>query len=258
MIKLKTLLEQSGWSNSPEAPIYWIKKHAPSIAIKLGEQIDKELGGGANGVAFLLKSGKVLKITGDNREAAAASRYRTKQNVPHIVSVYDVRKLEGDIVDPNDPTLDTIIRNMIESADQHYVIVMDYVTPFNDNEQRVWREISDDYLSPRFSDEITREELESFIDEHQNLTLPERWIDTMITQRQSVLAAFRRNSVYTLEAHGENMGWNRQGQLVHFDWWMRLDSDHDLIQQFETHPRRLNKSIKYDASGIDTPNDPSM
>ena len=258
MIKLKTLLTESGWSNSPEAPIYWIKKHAPIIAVKLGEQIDKELGGGYNGVAFLLKSGKVLKITGDNREAAAASRYRTKQNVPHIVSVYDVRKLEGDIVDPNDPTIDTIIRNMIDSADQHYVIIMDYVTPFGDHEKQVWDRISADYLNPRFDDAITRDELVSYMEENSYLRLPEDWIDKMITQRQSVLAAFRRNSVFAQEAHSENMGWNRQGQLVHFDWWMSVESDFFGTHRFQTRPRRLNKSVQYDASGIDTPNDPTM
>jgi hypothetical protein len=257
MIRLKTLLIESLRSEDPNHVLYWILKHASNIAIKLGEQVDKELGGGANGVAFLLRSGKVLKITGDTQEVAAASRYRTKQRVPHLVSVYDVRKLEGDIVDPNSPDY-AKFKTSWDRGRQYYVIIMDEVTPFNNNEQRVWREISDDYLSPRFSDEITREELESFIDEHQNLTLPERWIDTMITQRQSVLSAFRRNSVYTLEAHGENMGWNRHGKLVHFDWWMRLDSDHDLIQQFETRPRRLNKSVQYDASGINTPNDPTM
>ena len=78
--------------------------------------------------------------------------------------------------------------------------------------------------------------------------LPETWINTMITQRQSVLAAFRRNQVYTREAHSENMGWSRHGKLVHFDWWM----------SFQDKPRRLNKSVQYDASGIDTPNDPTM
>jgi len=257
MIKLKTLLIESLRSEDPNHVLYWILKHASNIAAKLGEQIDKELGGGVNGVAFLLRSGKVLKITGDTQEVAAASRYRTKLNVPHLVSVYDVRKLEGDIVDPNSPDY-AKFKTSWDRSRQFYVIIMDEVTPFNNHEQQVWREISDDYLSPRFSDEITREELESFIDEHRNLTLSERWIDTMITQRQSVLSAFRRNSVYTLEAHGENMGWSRHGKLVHFDWWMRLDSDHDLIQQFETRPRRLNKPVQYDASGIDTPNDPTM
>jgi hypothetical protein len=256
MIKLKTLLIESGWSDSPASPIYWIKKHAPAIANKLGEQIDKELGGGANGVAFLLRSGKVLKITGDISEVAAASRYRTKQRVPHIVSVYDVRKLEGDIIDPTDPTIDIITRNMIDAADQHYVIIMDHVTPLSDAERKVWPEISQHYFDTRFGDEITREECLEIIEDHDYSTQLESFVNRIITQRQSVLAAFRRNSVFVQEAHSENMGWNRQGQLVHFDWWMSLDSIFGT--RFQDKPRRLNKPIRYDASGIDTPGDPTM
>ena len=248
MIKLKTLLADSLRSEDPSHVLYWILKHASSIAAKLGEQIDKELGGGANGVAFLLKSGKVLKITGDVLEVAAASRYRTKQNVPHLVSVYDVRKLEGDIVNPQDPNYEKF-KTSWDRSRQFYVIVMDYVTPFNNHEQSVWQDLGLDYLNPRFDDEITREEFESFIDGNTyGRMLPETWINTMITQRQSVLAAFRRNQVYTREAHSENMGWSRHGKLVHFDWWM----------SFQDKPRRLNKSVQYDASGIDTPNDPTM
>lgn len=244
-------------SDDPNHVMYWIVKHAPSIAVKLGEQIDKELGGGANGVAFLLKSGKVLKITGDPREVAAASRYRTKQNVPHLVSVYDVRKLEGDIVNPEDPNY-AKFKTSWDRSRQFYVIIMDAVTPFSKFEQQVWTSISADYLNPRFSDEITEDELLSYIDENQYLTLPPNWIDKMIAQRQSVLSAFRRNQVFDQEAHAENVGWNSQGQLVHFDWWMSLESDFFSNFRFQDKPRRLNKSIQYDASGIDTPNDPTM
>lgn len=243
--------------DNPDYVIYWIVKHAPHVAAKLGEQIDKELGGGANGVAFLLRSGRVMKITPDTREVAAASRYRTKQRVPHIVSVYDVRKLEGDIVNPADPNR-ARFNSVWDNYKQHYVIIMDAVTPFNNNEQQVWERVYQDYLNPRFTDAITRDELESVIDENTNLTLSETWVDTMIAQRQAVLAAFRRNSVFALEAHSGNMGWNRQGQLVHFDWWMSLESDMFNNLRFQERPRRLNKPIRYDASGIDTPNDPTM
>jgi hypothetical protein len=257
MIKLKTLLME--WHDTDPAHVkYWIMKHVPAIAAKLGEQIDRKLGGGMNGVAFLLKSGKVLKITGDKQEVAAASRYRTKQRVPHLVSVYDVRELEGDIVDPTSPDYATF-KTSWDRSRQHYVIIMDAVTPFNDNEKRVWREISDDYFNARFDDAITREECLDIIDQVSPLQLPESWVDRLMAQRQSVLAAFRRNQVFTQEAHAENMGWNRQGQLVHFDWWMvdRTQTS-DQWTRFQDKPRRLNKPVRYDASGIDTPNDPTM
>jgi hypothetical protein len=257
MIKLKTLLAESLRSEDSNHVLYWILKHASNIAIKLGEQIDKELGGGANGVAFLLKSGKVLKITGDDQEVAAASRYRTKQNVPHIVSVYDVRKLEGDIVNPEDPNYEKF-KTSWDRGRQFYVIIMDAVTPFSKNEQEVWDLIGQDYLNSSFNDENTEDKLLHTLEENPYLRLPEGWIDKLITQRQSVLAAFKRNSVYAREAHSENMGWNRQGQLVHFDWWMSVESDFFGNTRFEKKPRRLNKPVQYDASGIDTPNDPTM
>ena len=244
-------------SEDPNHVLYWILKHAPHIASRLGEQIDKELGGGANGVAFLLKSGKVLKITGDTQEVAAASRYRTKQRVPHLVSVYDVRKLEGDIVNPQDPDF-AKFKTSWDRSRQFYVIIMDAVTPLSDAERKVWPGISQYYFDTRFGDEITREECLEIIEEHNYYTQLESFVNRIIEQRQSVLAAFRRNQVYTAEAHSDNMGWNRQGQLVHFDWWMSLDSDGFGYTQFQDRPRRLNKPIRYDASGIDTPGDPTM
>lgn len=263
MIKLKTLLREADWegNKSPDYIMYWVKKHAPSIAAKLGERIDKELGGGMNGVAFLLQSGKVMKLTGDPKEVAAASRYRTKQNVPHIASVYDVRKLEGDIVDPEDPTLDTITRNMIEGAVQHYVIILDYIIPLSEYEKQIWLYTHRDYLNPTYTDEHVKTRIGMTIDNTSTMsyatTLADNWLDKLIAQRQGVLAAFRRNSVHSNEAHEDNVGWNRQGQLVHFDWWMRLHSDYNETK-YQTTPRRLNKPVKYDASGIDTPNDPTM
>jgi hypothetical protein len=52
------------------------------------------------------------------------------------------------------------------------------------------------------------------------------------------------------------MGWNKQGQLVHFDFWM---SDWDgMGAPMKSKPRRLNKAVRYDATGIDTPNNPDM
>ena len=230
MIKLKTLLVESS-----------IKDYAADIALRMGEQIDRKLGVGYYGVAYLLRSGRVMKLTPDIKEVAAASRYRTKQRVPHIVSVYDVRKIEQ------------------LSDTQYYVIIMDYVTPFDNAEREVWYRISEHYFNAKFDDAITREECLDIIDQLSTMQLPESWVDRIIAQRQSVLAAFRRNQVYTPEAHENNMGWNRQGKLVHFDWWMNLNAKDDTLQpQFQYQPRRLNKPIRYDASGIDTPNDPTM
>jgi hypothetical protein len=259
MIKLKTLLEQTHYAD-PMARQYWLEKRAPAIAAQFGEQLDRVLGGGSNGVAFLLRSGKVMKLTNDRWEVAAASRYRTKQNIPHLVSVYDVRPVTGELVQTTDPEFKSIsdyhkeyfLRFNSRIGDL-YAIIMDYVTPFDDNEKGIWYKIHGDYLSTRFSDELTAMELADKM-EGSRFKVPEGWADRLIAQRQSVLSAFKRNNIMAYEAHGDNMGWNKQGQLVHYDFWM-LSQDGNSMQGT---PRRLNKPVKYDASGIDTPNNPDM
>ena len=262
MIKLKTLLEQTHYAD-PMARQYWLEKRAPAIAAQFGEQLDRVLGGGSNGVAFLLRSGKVMKLTNDRWEVAAASRYRTKQNIPHLVSVYDVRPVTGELVQTTDPEFKSIsdyhkeyfLRFNSRIGDL-YAIIMDYVTPFDDNEKRIWDRggINTDYLNSRFTDEMTRDELEDAISRYGGGPMSEQFITRIISQRQSVLSAFKRNNIMPDEAHGDNMGWNKQGQLVHYDFWM-LSQDGNSMQGT---PRRLNKPVKYDASGIDTPNNPDM
>lgn len=259
MIKLKSLLE-STYYTSPTSKQYWIEKRAPALTQQFGEQFDRVLGGGSNGVAVLLKSGKVMKITNDKWEVAAASRYRTKQNVPHLVSVYDVRPIDGDIVQSTDPEFQKVPDDFKSfylnfNTLDWYAIIMDYVTPFDDNEKGVWFKIATDYLNPRFSDELTADELADGM-EGSRFKVPEHWADRLISQRQSVLSAFKRNNIMSQEAHGDNIGWNKQGQLVHYDFWM-LDYNGMGVSMQGT-PRRLNKAVKYDASGIDTPNNPDM
>ena len=257
MIKLKTLLEQTRYDN-PAGAKYWMEKRAPALAAQFGEQFDRVLGGGNNGVAFLLKSGKVMKLTNDRWEVAAASRYRTKQNVPHLVSVYDVRPITGELVQTNDPEFQSIPEDFKSflldlNADNWYAIIMDYVTPFDDNEKGIWYKIQADYLMPRYTDEQTEMELEDGM-EGSRFKVPEDWASRLMSQRQSVLSAFKRNSIMPSEAHGDNMGWNKQGQLVHYDFWMQTNNGFSM----QSTPRRLNKAVRYDASGIDTPNNPDM
>ncbi len=257
MIKLKTLLEQVRYDN-PLNPFYWMVKRAPALATQFGDQFDRVLGGGNNGVAFLLRSGKVMKITNDRWEVSAASRYRTKQNVPHLVSVYDVRPITGDLVQSNDPEFQSTPEDFKSflldlNTDNWYAIIMDYVTPFDDNEKGIWYKIRAEYLLPKYTDEQTRMELEDGM-EGSRFKVPAGWADRLMSQRQSVLAAFNRNNIMPSEAHGANMGWNKQGQLVHYDFWMHTARGFAM----QSTPRRLNKAVRYDASGIDTPNNPGM
>ncbi len=275
MIRLKELLESGNYSSGkysvntkdPNNVQYWMIKHAPSIAQQLGETIGQLLGGGLNGLAWLLQSGRVMKLTPDTKEVAAASRYRTKQSVPHLVAVYDVRPITGpraDIANPEfdattDPAFKRAQANMINATEPWYVIIMDRVTPFTYPEGIMWSNVRRMYLDSRYPDAEVLDRLNYQYDFPSTKgKLATGWIERLMQQRSSVIAAFRRNRVHGDEAHEENMGWNQQGKLVHFDWWMLGDPKADSHPRYESKPRRLNKPVRYDATGIDTPGDPNM
>jgi hypothetical protein len=259
MIKLKTLLEQA-WKN-PQGEMYWINRRVEVIAAQFAETVESMLGAGQNGMAYRLTSGKVLKLTPDRNEVAAASRYRTRQSSQHLVSVYDVRPITGAIIDPEDAAASDDLRSRLEWTRPWYAIIMDYVTPFTPHERTIWEYTYADYLNTRYTDDNVRLEIEDAMNNTRNLstatTLPASWIDRIITQRAGVLKAFARYQIYASEAHEDNMGWSPQGQLVHFDFWMRAYQGNQPIG-VQNKARRLNKPVRYDASGIDTPNNPDM
>lgn len=268
MIRLTDLLLE-GAQDDPNYVQYWMIKHAPSIAQQLGETTSRLLGGGMNGLAWLLQSGRVMKLTPDTKEVAAASRYRTKQSVPHLVAVYDVRPITGpraDIANPEfaattDPWFKRMQADRINATEPWYVIIMDHVTPLTDAEQFMWFRAQQMYLDAGFPDAQVLDALQQRETDMPRAKgqLTTGWIERLMQQRSSVISAFRRNRVYGSEAHGENMGWNQQGKLVHFDWWMLSDPKRpDWGSRYEYKPRRLNKPVRYDATGIDTPGDPNM
>jgi hypothetical protein len=183
------------------------------------------------------------------------------------VAVYDVRPITGDRAQIDNPefaaTTDPWFKRMqadrINQTEPWYVIIMDHVTPFTYPESIIWRNVQRRYLDPRYPDDQVLDRLN-----HESDFTPVRgnlstgWIDRVMQQRRSIISAFSRNRVHGDEAHGENMGWNQQGKLVHFDWWMLGDPKAETQPRYETKPRRLNKAVRYDASGIDTAGDPNM
>jgi hypothetical protein len=259
MIRLKSLLEQS-WKN-PERDLYWIDRRVPGIAGQFGETVSHILGAGYNGMAYLLTSGKVLKVTPDANEVAAASRYRTRQASPHVVRVYDVRAITGDIIDPEDAEASDDQKSRMQYTATWYAIIMDYVTPFTPYERTIWEYTYADYLNTRYSDQDVMIEIQDALENTAHLShaeqLPESWAQDLVAQRGSLIAAFRRHKIYASEAHEENMGWNASHQLVHFDFWMRTSGD-IATSTIQRVPRRLNKPVQVDATGIDTPDNPNM
>ena len=189
MIRLKTLL----W----ERLVYEIDV-VKRIANTMGETVTGALGKGANGVAYVLQSGRVLKITPDRAEVALATRLRTKRLYKHVVNVYDVRELK--------------------SMDQ-WVIIQDRVTPFHLGETSQWNQFKNIYFTKSMSDK----DFSDWITKQPNRTSQYirdmDFVNKLIQQRKGILRDFSDLRIIPEEAHGGNMGWNRHGSLVHFDAW---------------------------------------
>lgn len=189
MIRLKTLL----WER-----LVYDMPVVQRIANTMGETVTEELGKGANGVAYALQSGRVLKITPDRAEVALATRLRVKRLYKHIVNVYDVRALK--------------------SMDQ-WVIIQDRVEPLSDNHRRIWNEIRYTYLDRRWSDADVVARAPRLIASDFKAERDDEFIQRIVAQRLGVLRDFSELRIVWRETHGANMGWNMHGSLVHFDAW---------------------------------------
>ena len=199
MIRLKTLL----WER-----IVYPLDVVQSIAKRMGETVTEPIGKGANGVAYALESGRVLKITPDQAEVALATRLRTKRLFKHIVNVYDVRKMNAQYAQAEE----------YAPGDQ-YVIIMDHVDPLSDNHRRIWNEIRYTYLDKRWSDAEVRARIPQLIAGSFKTERDDEFVDRIMPQRKGLMRDFNELRIVWREAHGANMGWNRHGSLVHFDAW---------------------------------------
>lgn len=175
------------------------------IATALGETVTEELGKGVNGIAYATESGRVFKITADAAEVALATRLRTKRLYKHIVNVYDVRKLPESYNKEWGGTLPS------------YVIIQDRVEPIEENHRNIWNQIRPEYLNTAISDSEFRKIVPKLIENSSKTTPDDSFIDRIMPQRLSVSRDFSELRIDVSEAHGNNMGWNRHGNLVHFD-----------------------------------------
>jgi len=191
MIKLKTLLEQYELAQST----------IHRIATSMGETLGERLGKGANGVAYATTSGQVLKLTQDDSEVALATRLRTKRLYKHIVNIADVRRIVGS---------------------DYYAILMDRVTPLNRTEQVTWNWISQSFLNASISNEKFRSGYDIAMmpaATRQGEPLDPQFAQRCLAQRVGILRDFSELRINPNEAHAGNMGWNRHGNLVHYDAW---------------------------------------
>ena len=199
MIRLKDLL----WER-----IVYPLDVVQRIAQSMGESVTEELGRGANGVAYALQSGRVLKITPDQAEVALATRLRSKRLYKHIVNVYDVRKMTA-----------SYTKAVEFTAGDNWVIIMDHVTPLTDNHRRIWNETRYTYMDMRWSDAEVLSRIPRLIANDFKAERDDEFIQRIMTQRKGLMRDFNELRIVWREAHGANMGWNRHGSLVHFDAW---------------------------------------
>jgi len=257
MIKLKQLLEQ-GWSSDAmhddNYDLYYITRRIQYIAEQFHEQIESHLGGGANGLAWKLKSGKVLKVTDDSNEIASASRFRTRPKAQHIISYYDVRR----ITEFWNPKTGPYGRN---NPNDWVAIIMDYVTPFDESQKLWWDRyeyVKRAYLDQSIPDAVMVEQIESSFRDTRFKNGPDEygsapnveaanWWKSLMPQRKTVIREFSSFRVKDNEAHGGNMGFDSFGQLVHFDIWSK-----DQFGYRQTKTRNLNRTIDWtpDSTGI--------
>jgi hypothetical protein len=222
MIKLVNLL------NEATLPIDMIKK----LALEMGETVTEAIGAGANGVAYATTSGKVVKLTNDPAEVALATRLRTKRLYKHIVNVYDVRP--------------------IENLNDNYIIIMDRVTPFHIGEESQWFYIRKQYFDRKFSDKDFTEFIAAQPKQTSNRIIDPKFIEKITQQRTGVLRDFSELRIVWDEAHGGNMGWNRHGNLVHFDAWQEEHYTKGYRTRFNGEPIRRDDG-KLDTEVNDIP-----
>lgn len=190
MIKLVNLLQEA----------YVPEDMLKQLATEMGETITEFLGSGANGKAYLTQSGKVIKYTEDPAEVALATRLKTKRLYKHIINVYDI--------------------HAIENLHGSYLILMDQIMdPLDEHE--TWAKQWDYIRRMYFSNELTDTQFIQWINNTngQWMKFDMDFINKIIPQRTGIKRDFSELRIVVDEAHSGNMGWNRHGNLVHFDAW---------------------------------------
>jgi len=165
------------------------------IANQLGEELlqYKNIGSGQFGTAFMLKSGKVLKLTSDMLEAMTAY-YLSDKNTEFVVNYYDVRRIVG-------------------SKDKNlYVIIMDYAEPvkMSEKEKYLW------YLDEKYLDC----DVDEFI---KNMNYPWKITENVISYLKhfwynmiGMLQELKELGIKNADIHSDNLGMIN-GKMILFD-----------------------------------------
>lgn len=181
------------------------EKIVTKIAKSLGEEVELFLGQGSYGLAFRLKSGKVLKITKDENEARAVSNLKDRGKLKHIINYHDIRKYKD-----------------------MYIIIMDYIEPLSGDYRKVYELIQVEYSKPKkYSNEYIYDTFSDNLDEKEKEVLK-----NILKQRESFVSELKEHNLNLMEAYVDNVGLSENGNLIHFDVWMK-----------RAEMRKLNKEI---------------
>jgi hypothetical protein len=193
------------------------------IASHFGETVDGFIGKGSFGLAFSLSGGKVLKITSDKNEVYMANKLRKKSNQKHIISYYDVRKISGKGVEDFSGYLPK------HKKREFWGIIMDEVRVLTPEERTywVWRYSYTSFLKAEHTPtklddwdvylESVRDEPKSPDNQYIDLGKYYTFWKNLSNQREGVIKEFEKYGVLKDEAHHENVGFDKHGNLVYFD-----------------------------------------
>ena len=187
------------------------------IADELGLSVEKILGSGAQGYAFKTTSEKVVKISSNINEIAAALRSRGRTSGKKHLSISNVYPLRVN-----------------GKTTQWYILEMDYLTTLTREQQQWWEAYRRSFLNDGVivSDKELLDNIISgkYKKEYQKI-FPNRQISTtleagelefwkkLIKQRKDIVKNVEKMKLAKFEIHQGNVGFDKYGNFTVFDYW---------------------------------------
>ena len=258
MIKLKNILTESKPIPKAVDPLQALELQIEDIAADVGESVGRRLGAAANGIAYKTKSGKVLKITGDYQEVAAAIRLRNRYSRPlhHVATAYGAHLLT-DFKYVNQQGRVITISDSEDDNSKYFLLVLPFVNVVSEEEGRYWDEIQFEFFDRSLSNEqVLNYAKRIFSPTQLEIMIP--FLNRVLPQRASILKDFDRAGIKSVEAHGGNIGFDDHGRFVHYDYWI-TNPNKESRYYWDTSGTNMDvQGPKYTTDGIDTPGDPDM
>ena len=208
------------------------------VADDLGEQVDKFIGHGALGYAYLLNSGRVLKLTEDKNEINLIYNLSKLSSIPRsLMTYYNIGKVE-----------DT----------EYFYILMDYVEPLSDDEKSAvnifymnriqykkdyYENIMNEYLAGHIEEWFEKRFTSNKKDEYIRIC------HYLLPHIRNIVKDLKKHKIKVTDFHGGNLGWDKgHNNLILFDLGGFLygeDRPLDRIPKLKTMQFTENLIIKF-------------